>query len=93
MKYLHALSASSALLIAALAIAGPVHARSGTTSTDSGQDAAADSLTTGSITTDLAAKRKKQFDDCMAIWEPATHMTKQQWQRTCRSSLEELPNL
>jgi hypothetical protein len=28
--------------------------------------------------------------DCMAIWEPATHMTKQQWRRTCKMSLKEL---
>jgi len=22
--------------------------------------------------------------DCMGLWEPATHMTKQEWQRTCQ---------
>jgi hypothetical protein len=93
MRNLLATSATSAFLIAALALAGPVHARSGATTTDAGSNAAADSLTTGSIGTSQTEKRQRQFDDCMAIWEPATHMTKKQWQRTCRSSLEELPNL
>ncbi len=26
---------------------------------------------------------------CMQDWEPATHMTKQEWQRTCRRVVEE----
>lgn len=25
--------------------------------------------------------------DCMAMWEPATHMTRQDWRRTCRRTL------
>jgi hypothetical protein len=24
----------------------------------------------------------------MAIWEPATHMTKEEWRRTCRRTLD-----
>ncbi len=26
---------------------------------------------------------------CMQDWEPATHMTKQEWQRTCRRVVQE----
>lgn len=26
--------------------------------------------------------------ECMAIWEPATHMTKEEWRRTCRRTLD-----
>jgi hypothetical protein len=25
-----------------------------------------------------------EYADCMRLWEPATHMTKQEWSRTCR---------
>jgi hypothetical protein len=27
--------------------------------------------------------------DCMAIWDKGTHMTKQQWRRTCQTTLRE----
>ncbi len=27
--------------------------------------------------------------DCMAIWDKGTHMTKQQWRRTCKTTLRE----
>ena len=26
----------------------------------------------------------EEYADCMRLWEPATHMTKQEWSRTCR---------
>lgn len=29
--------------------------------------------------------------DCMAIWEPRTHMSKAEWRRTCITELKELP--
>ena len=47
--------------------------------------------TTGSVNVEDSAK--KRLADCMAIWEPRTHMTKQAWRRTCKSSLQELPGL
>jgi hypothetical protein len=50
-------------------------------------------LTTGSIDASAREKKQKQFDDCMAIWDPGTHMTKKQWRRTCSNTLEELPDL
>jgi hypothetical protein len=84
------------LLIAALLAvltASPVFARS------SGSDEAqiapntetAEPLTTGSVSSPFGPQesRKKKLEDCMAIWEPATHMSKREWQRTCNSQLDE----
>ena len=39
------------------------------------------------------AYKQKRLDDCIAIWEKGTHMTKEQWKRTCKNSLEDLPGL
>jgi|JRHI01.1.fsa_nt_gi hypothetical protein len=39
------------------------------------------------------ADKQKRFDDCVAIWDKGTHMTKDQWKRTCKNSLEDLPGL
>jgi hypothetical protein len=83
------LHAPTPLLIAALAVllaAGPVHARSPERSAATDMSKT-DSLSTGSINT--ARDRKKRFDDCMAIWEPATHMSKKEWRRTCNRQLDE----
>jgi hypothetical protein len=81
------------VLLTALALcllAGPVLARS----PDSGPQAPkAEDLTTGSIDASTREKKQKQFDDCMAIWDKGTHMTKKQWRRTCSNTLEELPDL
>jgi hypothetical protein len=103
MTYLHALSAPAALLMAAFIVASPVDARpqietanADTAATEQAAEAGAEaqSLSTGSIDLTPAAKRKKQFDDCMAIWEPATHMTKKEWRRTCNNTTEDdVPNL
>ena len=102
MKHLHARFAPLAVLIAALALAAPAHARSesqaaaaGTTtpSATASDTTDMDGLTTGSIGVTPAEKRQRQFDDCMNIWEPATHMTKRQWRRTCKRQVDEVPNL
>ena len=29
----------------------------------------------------------ERMRECMATWDPGTHMTKQQWRRTCRTLL------
>ena len=50
-------------------------------------DATSDPVTTGSVIPEPPT-RQKRIDDCMAIWEPATHMTKSQWMRTCKSQLD-----
>jgi hypothetical protein len=101
MRCSHALSASAALLGAVLLLAAPAAARSTAQAGDASSkigapvsdDAThAENLTTGSVLTP-AQRRKKRFDDCMAIWEPATHMTKREWRRTCNNQLGEAPNL
>jgi hypothetical protein len=35
----------------------------------------------------------KNLADCMAVWEPATHMTKTEWRRTCERTLQEYPSI
>jgi hypothetical protein len=98
MRTLHARFASFAVLIAALLLAAPVHARSdaqgaGASAATSEPATETDDLTTGSIGLTPAEKRQERFEDCMAIWEPATHMTKRQWRRTCNSQFDEFPDL
>jgi hypothetical protein len=44
-------------------------------------------VTTGSIYPD--ATPEQRMADCMAIWEPRTHMTKKEWRRTCKTTLKE----
>jgi hypothetical protein len=50
---------------------------------------ATDDLTTGTLS--APKTREQKLQDCMAIWEPATHMTKAQWKRTCNRQLDEEP--
>lgn len=33
------------------------------------------------------------LETCMQVWEPATHMTKDEWRRTCERTLTEGPDL
>jgi hypothetical protein len=44
-------------------------------------------------TAEPKADKQKRLDDCVAIWDKGTHMTKEQWRRTCKNSLEDLPGL
>ena len=44
-------------------------------------------VTTGSIYRDPTPEQR--MADCMAIWEPRTHMTKKEWRRTCITTLKE----
>jgi hypothetical protein len=86
------LHAPALTLIAALAVslaAGPAQARSPEAQADT-QAPNADDLTTGSVAPD---KKKRRLEDCMAIWEPATHMSKKEWRRTCDRQLDESPDL
>jgi len=39
------------------------------------------------------ADKQKRLQDCIAIWDKGTHMTPDQWKRTCKNSLEDLPGL
>ena len=77
---------ASALLVSASALA------------DAGTSAAANNpagatpstattTTTGSINLDPTPEQRMK--DCMAIWDPGTHMTKKQWRRTCKTTLGE----
>ena len=43
--------------------------------------------TTGSINTEPTFEQR--MADCMAIWEPRTHMTKKEWRRTCKTTLKQ----
>jgi hypothetical protein len=47
-------------------------------------------LTTGTVTP-TPRTREQKLKDCMAIWEPATHMSKEQWKRTCNRQLDDEP--
>jgi hypothetical protein len=44
-------------------------------------------VTTGSINLDPTPAQR--MADCMAIWEPRTPMNKNEWRRTCKTTLKE----
>ena len=76
------LSIAAGLLLGTAAIADPAPA------TTDKAPGAPDSITTGSVYVEPTADQR--MADCMAIWDKGTHMTKQQWRRTCKMSLKEL---
>src|SRR5262245_49219134 len=39
-----------------------------------------------------AAKASDALSSCLEIWEPATHMTKREWNRACQRVAERLKN-
>jgi len=45
-------------------------------------------LTTGSVRGEPSFSQR--MEECMAIWEPRTHMTKSQWKRSCKTTLQSL---
>jgi hypothetical protein len=51
--------------------------------------------TAASAAEKLEAKKtaKENIADCMRLWDAATHMTKQQWARTCERIQSRLENL
>lgn len=53
-----------------------------------GVDAAASSVTTGSIVREPTYAQRMR--ECMEIWDPGTRMTKKQWRRSCRDTLRSL---
>ena len=75
------ISFAALLLLATAAIADPAP---GTTDKAAG---APDSITTGSVYVEPTVEQR--LEDCMAAWDRKTHMTKQQWRRTCKNLLEE----
>jgi hypothetical protein len=76
------ISIAAVLLLGTAAIADPAPA-----TTDKAPGAPG-SITTGSVYVEPTADQR--MADCMAIWDKSTHMTKQQWRRTCNMSLKEL---
>jgi len=44
--------------------------------------------TTASIDTDPPFE--KRMEECMAVWDKGTHMTKAQWRRSCKTTLNSL---
>jgi hypothetical protein len=59
----------------------------GTNSSDEARQSS-NHASTGSVPSRDAEQRMKE---CMSIWEPRTHMTKQQWRRTCKTLLFDPP--
>ena len=39
--------------------------------------------------TDLAARTAAMYSQCMQDWDSGTHLTKQEWERTCRRLMQE----
>jgi hypothetical protein len=52
---------------------------------DNGKRRDAPGLSTGSV--QPGKTDDERMRECMAIWDPGTHMTKQQWRRSCRTLL------
>jgi hypothetical protein len=72
---------AGAITMSAVALADPA------ASVDATKAAETPAVTTGSI--DLDPPAAQRMADCMAIWEPRTHMTKKEWRRTCKTTLQE----
>jgi hypothetical protein len=70
-----------AIAVSATAIADPA------APTDAHVPPVPPTVTTGSINLDPTPEQR--MADCMAIWEPRTHMTKNEWRRTCKTTLKE----
>jgi hypothetical protein len=37
--------------------------------------------------------RERDFKDCLDTWDKGTHMTKQEWRRTCERTVRDYPEL
>ena len=84
----------AAALFSAVAATAPARAaddaQTPASQTPASVDSSSDSLTTGTVSLPPPTREKK-LADCMAIWEPATHMSKDQWKRTCNRQLDDEP--
>jgi hypothetical protein len=81
------IAVAGALLISATALADPGTSATASNPAGSTSSTATTTTTTGSINLDPSPEQRMK--DCMAIWDPGTHMTKQQWRRTCKTTLGE----
>lgn len=59
-----------------------------TTTADATKSVPTPAVTTGSIAREPSFEQRVQ--ECMAIWDKGTHMTKDQWRRSCRTTLQSL---
>jgi hypothetical protein len=86
----------TALVIAltlTLAAAVPAHEAAARNAAAAAAATEADPSKPDPNSTEAKADRQKRLDDCIAIWDKGTHMTREQWKRTCKNSLEDLPGL
>jgi len=75
-------------VIGAVAMSAAALADTKTKTAAASKPATTPTLTTGSINVDPPfAQRMK---DCMAIWDKGTHMNKEQWRRSCQTTLRSL---
>ena len=78
---------AGAIAMSAAAFAEPAAPAGASKAADAPVGTDAPAVTTGTINLDPTPAQR--MADCMAIWEPRTHMTKQQWRRTCKTTLQE----
>jgi hypothetical protein len=75
---------AGAISVSAVALADPASSVDATKATETSETPA---VTTGSVNREQTAAQR--MADCMAIWEPRTHMTKKEWRRTCKTTMQE----
>lgn len=77
-------------LLSALGVSAAALAETSTAPIDPSKPAvtATPAVTTGSI--DVDPPFEQRMKDCMAIWDKGTHMTKDQWRRSCKTTLQSL---
>jgi len=51
--------------------------------------AQSDRLPKSATSTDVAARAAAMYSQCMQDWDSGTHLTKQEWERTCRRLMRE----
>jgi hypothetical protein len=75
---------AGAISMSAVAFADPA---SSVDAAKAAETSEAPAVSTGSINREQTAAQR--MADCMAIWEPRTHMTKKEWRRTCKTTMQE----
>jgi hypothetical protein len=82
-------------LLSLVLSAGGVLGQAGTSTPGASSPAAAPARPKSPAADEKAtkARAKENIADCMRLWDAATHMTKQQWARTCERIQTRLENL
>lgn len=83
-------SIAKGILVAAAGVAafGSVAFADTTESVEPPKSSTPPAVTTGSIANEPSFEQR--VNECMAIWDKGTHMTKEQWRRSCRTTLQSL---